>query len=243
MNLAGECLVVQAVAVTLDLRTKLINVSIFSGSLLGLLGLTWLFRPYLRRKAAAKGLVTEAAVSMKTLATMSIASRQKVQLIQVGNQQILLGVGPDSVTFLTNIAGAPQPLVPVPTAAQQQSFTRMLAERSAELEMKQAPVLKKIPGNDPESLSQPKTAPAKAAEKPKQARVRTELPAESAQDLANEEAATPKAKTTGNRIAISVGEDGVKNHKLPKKDDGEGQKAIDDVTRMIREKLKTLRTI
>lgn len=209
----------------LDLRSKLINVSIFSGALLGLLGLTWLLKPYLRRKAQAKGLVQETAVSMRSLATLPLAARQKIQLIQVGNQQILLGVGPDNVTFLTTIAGGqPAPIAPAaPAPAPQaipQSFSRLLSERSEALEMKQTPVLKKIPGNDPESLAAPK-APEKKVE---------------------------TARVSGGRINVSVGEDGVKQV-LPKKtkelakDDGEGQKAIDDVTRMIREKLKTLRTI
>ncbi len=212
----------------LDLRGKLINVSIFSGALLGLLGLTYLFKPYLRRKAQAKGFVQEAGISMKSLATLPLAARQKIQLIQVGSQQILLGIGPDSVTFLTTIAGgSPAAAVataaaatPLATQAIPQSFSRMLSERSEALEMKQAPVLKKLPGNDAESLALPKASERK----------------------------TETAKLSGGRISVSVGEDGVKQVAPRKtkelaKDDGEGQKAIDDVTRMIREKLKTLRTI
>ncbi len=212
----------------LDLRGKLINVSIFSGALLGLLGLTYLFKPYLRRKAQAKGFVQDVGITMKSLATLPLAARQKIQLIQVGNQQILLGIGPDSVTFLTTIAGgSPAAAVataaaatPMATHAIPQSFSRMLSERSDALEMKQAPVLKKLPGNDPESLASPK-APERNAE---------------------------TVKLSGGRINVSVGEDGIKQVAPRKskdlaKDDGEGQKAIDDVTRMIREKLKTLRTI
>lgn len=211
----------------LDLRGKLINVSIFSGAMLALLGLTFLFKPYLRRKAQAKGFIQDAGISMKSLATMSVAARQKIQLVQVGNQQILLGVGPDNVTFLTTIVGgsAPAAVAPVP-AAIPQSFSRMLSERSESLEMRRAPVLKKIPGNDPESLAAPKAPVEQAA-------------------LA---APASKVKISGGRINVSVGEDGVKQVSPKKskelaKDDGEGQRAIDDVTRMIREKLKTLRTI
>lgn len=218
----------------LDLRSKLISVSIFSGAMLGLLGLTFLLKPYLRRKAQAKGLVSDAAVTMKALASLPMGARQKIQLVQVGNQQILLGVGPDNVTFLTTIAGGQHAhfaAAPAPAPQQvPQSFSRLLAERSEALEMKKAPVLKKLPGNDPESLAAPK-APAKAEA--------VETPA-------------PKARIAGGRINVSVGEDGIKNvaAPAPKKakeakasDDAEGQKAIDDVTRMIREKLKTLRTI
>lgn len=208
----------------LDLRSKLISVSIFSGAMLGLLGLTFLFKPYLRRKAAAKGLASDAIVTMKTLATLPLAARQKIQLIQVGNQQILIGVGPDNITFLTTISGSNPSPMPIAAVPPQQSFSRLLTERSEALEMRPTPVLKKIPGNDAETLSAPS-------------------------------AGVPQTKLAGGRISVSVGEDGVKQVPLSTpsrrslketaktQDEGEGQKAIDDVTRMIREKLKTLRTI
>lgn len=208
----------------LDLRSKLISVTIFCGALFGLLGLTWIAKPYLRRKAAAKGLVQDAGITMKSLASLPMGARQKIQLVQVGNQQILLGVGPDNVTFLTTIgaSGAPTTFAAAPAPqAIPQSFTRMLEGREGAVDLKQAPVLKKIPGNDPETLAAPKTpiAPERKVE---------------------------TAKISGGRINVSVGEDGVKNlgrKTAAKSDEGDGQKAIDDVTRMIREKLKNLRTI
>lgn len=220
----------------IDLRGKLISVSIFSAAMLGLLGLTWLLRPYLRKKAAAKGLVSEPAFGMKTLASLPLAARQKISLIQVGDEKILLGVTPDNVTFLTAI-GKSQPAQAPQAFAAPQSFTRMLETRAESLEMRQAPVLKKLPGNDPETLGAPK------AETPTKAPVQEPV-----------KASEPKAKLQGGRINLSVGEDGVKQVPTGKRskdsakspaseDSGDGQKAIDDVTRMIREKLKTLRTI
>jgi hypothetical protein len=79
----------------------------------------------------------------------------------------------------------------------------------------------------------PRPAPRSLAPKPAPAKVAKAKPAIS------------------NRINVSVGEDGVKNL-IPRsasraaatESEGEdSQKAIDDVTRLIREKLKTLRTI
>ena len=43
---------------------------------------------------------------MKTMATLPLAARQKVSLIQVGDERILIGVTPEAVTFLTTIGAA-----------------------------------------------------------------------------------------------------------------------------------------
>ena len=208
--------------------------------MLGVLGLTWFLRPMLRRKAQAKGLIAEAGIAMKTLASLPLASRQKVQLIQVGDEKILIGVTPENVTFLTAIGRHQAAMASVPAFAQPNNFARMLTERpAADKRPIPPPVLKNVEGNDPETLAA------------------TRVPSTPAAPTALAAAAQATTAPKGQRINVSVGEDGIKsvsaplNTKAPKpkttdtaSEGGEGgQKAIDDVTRMIREKLKTLRTI
>lgn len=215
----------------LDLREKLVQVAAFSGVMLILLAISWFVRPMMRRRRAARGEL-EPEITMKTIASMPLAPRQRVSLIQVGDEKFLIGVTPDAVTFLTSVGKG---RVQIP---QQMAFARALEEGpSAPMEMRQAPVLKNIEGNDEASFAK---ATAARASEPR----RVTKPVASAPLVP-----TPAAmkKVSGGRINLTVGEDGVKNlgsRPAPKmEDDGDSQKAIDDVTRMIREKLKTLRTI
>lgn len=217
----------------LDLRDKLVRVAAFSGVLLLALGASWFARPLLRRRARRRE-GDEPAVSMRTISSLALAPRQKVSLIQVGDERILIGVTPEAVTFLTTIAG---------TAARQREpralpFARALEDSVApSVEMRQAPVLKKLDGNDEVTLSTQAPTP-RAAEPAKPAPARRQARDEG-----------PAASKGGGRINLTVGDDGVKRLESrpaprPAKsaDDG-SQQAIDDVTRLIREKLKTLRTI
>ncbi len=47
-----------------------------------------------------------AALTMKTISTMHVAPRQKLALVQVGTQTVLLSISPNGIQFLTNVAGA-----------------------------------------------------------------------------------------------------------------------------------------
>lgn len=222
----------------IDLREKLTSVTIFSGVMLVGLLIFWMARPYMKRRAAAARGETEPQISMRTIASLPLAARQKVSLIQVGDEKILIGVTPEAVTFLTAIGkSAPQAApAPAPFANMTRSlpFARALEDNSPAVDLKPAPVLKNIEGNDEESLRAAYSRPA--------------TPSPEGRPVAKPAKARP---APSGRINLSVGEDGVKSlvsrtATRTKSNDGEGedsQKAIDDVTRLIREKLKTLRTI
>ena len=60
---------------------------------------------YLKRKYAMREFMpgAEGATTMKSLATYPLAPKKNLNLIQIGQQKILLGVSPESIHFLTNI--------------------------------------------------------------------------------------------------------------------------------------------
>jgi len=248
-----------------DMRDKLVRVAMFSAVMLGLLLLTWLAKPYLKRRGMLKGDLTgQDMLTMKTIATLALAPRQKISLIQVGNERLLIGISPDQITFLSAIApSAPtyQNRTQAQTLAAQNKSTpelppefNKLLSASDTLEMRPAPVLKNLPGNDRESLAPP----------PKRPMARPTTPSPQGTPVS-----TKKAPVSGQRINIGVGENGIEDrgptrqaarvaearvqapapaHSTKRPPEAlspaeGGQKAIDDVTRLIREKLKNLRTI
>lgn len=234
---------------SLNLRDKLVQVALFIGvMILGLLATVFL-KPLLRRRAKLKD-DYEPAISMKTLASLPLAPRQKVSLIQVGDEKILIGVTPDAVTFLTSIQkSSPRNIAP--------SFARSLQENAVPaVELHRTPVLKNLPGNDEASLrATAESSPAARSANP----IRQPVIEQSAETRTNrgstrlEDGRPPVQKSKkpviqkSGRINVAIGEDGVKNlapAQTKNYDDSEdGTQAIDDVTRLIREKLKSLRTI
>jgi flagellar protein FliO/FliZ len=62
-----------------------------------------------RRLASAKGgFDSIEPATMKVLSTINIGQKQRLTLVQVGSQQILLGVGPESINMLTAIESKPK---------------------------------------------------------------------------------------------------------------------------------------
>ncbi len=218
-----------------DLREKLTSAAIFSGAMLMLLAFALMAKPYLRRRAAKAAGTTEQQVSMKTLANLPLAARQRLQLIQIGDERILIGVSPDSINYITTVGkqayGAQAFQVP-------RTFGKLIEDAHAAeaIEMRQRPMLKNLEGNDEASLRQAAQAPAAKMPPPRQKLERTEKFAAPAPPPAM------KARPTrAQRVNIAVGEDGVRD--LNRSADNQDPKGIDDVTRLIREKLKSLRTI
>ena len=200
-------------------------------------------------------------IALKTLATMPLAPRQKVSVIQVGHEKILLGVTADSITFLTTLSAQDQNRTSAPkltpTAAPQlphsvsstdqlsapvrrknnpstptRGFSDIVHDADQTLSLKSAPRLKQIPGNDEETLRN-SVSPERSP--------KIDLPSQKSQDS--------MPTTKGHRINIGVGEEGIKQMprtREPKKAaiaSTPNQETIDDVTRLIREKLKNLKTI
>ena len=224
-----------------DLRDKLTNAAIFSGAMLLLLGLALMAKPYMRRRAAKMAGTTEQQVSMKTLANLPLAARQRLQLIQIGDERILIGVSPDSINYITTVGkqayGAQALQMP-------RTFGKLIedAQAAEAIEMRQTrPMLKNLEGNDEASLRQPAQPPAKLPppkQKMEQKVERAERPERAERLIAPAQRPRP---ARAQRVNIAVGEDGVRDLNRQSSDDD--PKGIDDVTRLIREKLKTLRTI
>lgn len=216
-------------------------------------------RSSLRKKTdALKNL--DGAVTLKTLASMALAPRQKISVIQVGNEKILLGLTPDSITFLTSLSQDQNknltaralhqslPHLPVDPAPKQKNqrisnqrpkalngsvgFSEIIGDMGDSPSQKELPRLKKLAGNDEATL-----------------RTRQDqLPAPKL-DMTTPKGLREKSRTTGNQINIAVGEDGIKEmpRRKPvttsKNSASPPQETIDDVTRLIREKLKNFKSI
>jgi flagellar biogenesis protein FliO len=217
-----------------DFQAKLMQVSAFSAVMLALLIIVKMVRPFTRRRrTGVDDLLDDGPVTIKTLASLNLAARQKVSLLQVGGEKILIGVTPENVSFLTTI-GAPNPITQkvsaqrtVPPAMLQanKDFATHLSESDDSIPMKPAPA-----------------APSRPAQQQKPAAPKPAAP-------------KPAAPAVGSRVNIAISEDGIQSvsvpvqKKLPSKTTAKvesqpaPQEAIDDVTRMIREKLKTLRSI
>ena len=87
------------------LNEKLEVVAMFSGSLLmGLMAILGLKR-FIKRRSK-KGDFDESP-SIKTIANYPLSAKQKLTLIQIGDEKILLAVNSNSVSFLTNLARTP----------------------------------------------------------------------------------------------------------------------------------------
>lgn len=215
----------------MDLRGKLIQVAGFCGVMLVLLMLALAVRPYLRKKAQLRAIAAEASggpITMRTLNSLQLAPRQKVSVLQVGDERILLGITGDAVTFLTTLG---KQAATQPARAPQPSFAKMLAEDTGTLELKAKP--------------QPQPQPRAALKpRPPAPTVEPTIDDEAEELLASPPPPAPAApKKAGARVNIAVGDDGAKNLRKPARAEPAPEKAIDDVTKMIREKLKTLRTI
>ena len=284
----------------LDLRDKLLRATLFSIAMLVFLGGSWLAKPYLRKRralaaAVAGGELPSEPLSIKTLASLSVAARQKVSLIQVGGERFLIGVTPEHVSFLTTIGQTPG----VPTMAQAAQPLRLpskstgaprdLSAAAASLSGGQVNFNQALDEADDSgatlTLKQSSQAPPRPTRRDNAPSSRTSGYPQNAERRESGERPSPRGQApspeggqlrqkrqTGSRINIGVSEDGVQDfgpseprRRAATQDDdltpsrsqvsntgasnksraadGDGQKAIDDVTRLIREKLKNLRTI
>jgi len=237
---------------TPNFRKQLINIALFCGSLiLFFLGVV-LFKPYFKkhRFKADKELI-----EMKTIGTLALASKQKLSLVQIGDEKILLGVTPENISFITTVSSHSK--VSVSDALNHpatSSFKGLLQQESSS----QTPANSNHQPTNNKAMDSAKVL-EQAPRVPNKSRPLTERPLTKKPEvssLENKDAySTPlKAPTTkGSRINVGVGEDGVQNLDTVKaniqssktkitRGDGNAQ-AIEDVTRLIRNKLKTLKSI
>jgi flagellar biogenesis protein FliO len=235
-----------------NFRAQLINAAIFCGALLLFLLGVILIRPYLRRKRAGG---EHAVIDMKTLATLPLAAKQRLSLIEVAGEKILLGVTPENISFITTIDTGSKVALSQASTQSPQAFAGMLQEspnvdpaspkRAApKTHPRQEPVL------EPTRKMAPKRPPVAHKTNLDQRAIQSPMPSTKPRMGA---AATPQ--NPRKRINIGVGEEGVTNFQAETKRTnkesartkiqrgGENAQAIEDVTRLIRDKLKTLKSL
>lgn len=189
------------------IETKMIAVTIFCALMLfGLIALkSW-------RKVAVKTLPPGETFSLKTLATHALGPKQKITVIQVGQEQILLGVSPEGINFLTSLR--PQ--------------TENGGARSMPI--------------DP-SLYQKTLTPSPkrpALHESAEPLARPSMTRSEARPVRETKAASSGAEP-GSSIRYGVGDEGIKNFKSKAAPRAEtSDESLEDVTRLIRKKLKDL---
>ncbi len=180
------------------LESKLVAVTVFVALMLALLIAlkSW-------RRVATKVLPPGADFSLKTLATHALGPKQRISVIQVGQEQILLGISPDGINFLTTLkSSSDQPRLHLDPSMYQKTL---------------APSPKR-PLRENQSVE-----PLQKSRSPEP---RSDSRAEPRSDRAE----------PGSSIRYGVGDEGIKNFKgSPRESD-----SLDDVTRLIRKKLKDL---
>ena len=220
-----------------DLGGKLSGIAVFSGVMLILMGVLYFMKPLLRRRSlnAADGEM----IKMKTIATMPLAAKQRLALVQVGGQQILLAISPDNVNYITTIAtfntagptvpSAQVPRAALPKAVQHEQLSRdqfsvqlLNAENDGAVEMRRA------------QATQKRTLPLSSAAATGKAVGKSSTTSQTKAEL-------PQKQPARKSINIAIGDDGIKRRKDP--GDASSEKPLEDITRLIREKLKNLPAI
>lgn len=240
-----------------DLSGKLTGVAIFSGVMLVLFGILYLLKPALRKRRGGQSGAAE--LTMKTLATMPLASRQKLALVQVAGEQILLAISPDNVNFITTIgpstnvsaaqrgrAVEPARLSGGAPAATLSQFTKALAGTDADdaIEARRRPIVTRssnqiLPAAKRASAPTERVGNTKSPSEPSLERRRginvaigdegiTKIDAPSV----NSGAARRTEKSA--RVGASGGTTGTRGSTR------QDERPLDDITKIIREKLKNL---
>lgn len=206
----------------LDLKGKLVTATLFCAAMLVMLVSAQIWKKKRRMSGKTfKGAAPMEPAAMRILSNLSLSSRQKLALVQVGHQQILLGVSQDNISFLTNVeSGMNKP------KSNQASFGNHLlnADPNAEVKLKST-----------ESLNRPVQR----------------RPADAATTTAVSRPAAPRPKSVGpeaakapssSRVNYAVGDDGIADLRAKgiKNDKGESDQPFDDITKLIRDRLRNL---
>lgn len=240
-----------------SLDGKIVPLAIFSGIMLLALLLLNTLSPRLRRlKSKFKGTapaVEEEILTIKTLTTTAVGPKQKLSLIQVGQEKFLISVTPQGITFLTAI-GAQKPVIPTYTQAIAAPVQAAIGGPRTALPRSDREVLAKgfsrpqvesrhIDSEGPRTLATRRTDFAQHLEEP---------------EVGDRDDVIRPTRTISDaprkRINIAIGDDGVRNldretARVAQEVSSAGQslaganssrRAIEDVTKMIREKMRNL---
>ncbi len=170
-----------------------------------------------------------AKLTMKTISTMSVGPRQKLSLVQVGNETVLLSISPTGVQFLSNISNPSNGPARVPSydLAQVQG-TRQMARLA---EPTKRSFEERMDLDDLEEVSSQNAQTSTEIQKPTPAKTPLRVSAR-------------QGATVTKKVRVAVTDHGITN--LEANDASTSQAATkpsDDITRLIREKLRNLPVI
>lgn len=203
---------------SLDLKGKLVTAAIFCAAMLAMLiGAHFLKNRRRKSGKAFKGSPVIEPAAMKILSNINLSARQKLALVQVGSQQILIGVSPDNITFLTNVEST-KPKPP-------QSFGTHLLNANPNAEVK---------------VKAPEPSAARPQRTPQEASVTgTSRPVAPRPKAIGPDQSRPQPSS---RVNYAVGDDGIADlrSKNVKIDKTHTDQPFDDITKLIRDRLRNL---
>ena len=224
----------------IDFKNKFTTASIFSGVfIIGMLLLAF-SKNMVKKKIKMR---ESDPYSIKTLANHVLSPKQKITLIQVAGEKILLGVTPDNISFLTSIDSRPKGL---PSDNLLEGTIRGPMAIRAET----SPLLTSRSGSASAALEKIKSL-RKGAVKPsfdeeidnhehdEMNPLSRPVPASEPKKFKKEISRT-KAEPKGSSVSYAVGDNGIKDLRNSRSARSAGTDSSEDVTSMIRKKLKNL---
>jgi len=205
-----------------NLSDKMVVVAIFSGVMLVFLGLFHVLRSSFKK--GRSGPAQESLQPLKLVANYTLAPKQRVALMEVAGEQILLGVSPDGISYLTTITRKPQP--PPQRASVMPPFPVPGID---------SPVRSRLPAS---AGANPENTPGKRAATQQGPVGAVNPPSKSPSPTKRVEVLAKTPKPESSRFSVMIDDDGIHESSPPAK--AQGKHAIDDVTRLIRSKLKNL---
>lgn len=224
------------------LKEKLTIVSIFSGVML--FGLLLIY--YLRGKGLRRTKEGESGnqLAIKTISSCNLAPKQKLTLVQVGSDQILLGVSPDGINYLTTVGqmAQNQPAEPRRVVPQGYGSIEGATQQRLKVEKRKVPEIPESTGkthklgstgraSSPRPTSRQTSGSSRQLNRPERGVNRTRV----TQSGAGYPQGYEKQNVPGRKNLDSL-ETKKGNRDLA------SARSIDDVTKMIRSKLRNLPT-
>lgn len=209
------------------LNSRLMSATIFCAiMLIGLLAV-YIFKPRLRKLRSIPD--DYSTYVMKTLATHKVSPKQRLELIDVGGEKVLIAIGPDQVNFLTTIGATSTPKAMQQTANMIAGTTlQNVQPKTLGQATRPNPLQKNRPNPIQHSSTTTATPPTRRIVTPQRP-----VPRPSAQ------VTTGKARQIETRVGDDIKMD-YRKETLAKENSNH---TISDVTKMIREKLKNLPSI
>ncbi len=219
-----------------EIKDHIINIALFFGVMFAILIFSFLLKPIIR-KSRVRFENGEEIVNMKLLSSLPVAAKQKLSLIQVGNEQVLIAISPDQVSLITKInekSSSPsfQHNFQQPALRQKQTVAQVTAPNASQRKSLKASPQKSSHSKFSEQKSSLLTALSESQKKK------------------NQEKITNSPTEESNRINVSISDEGIRQQKSPTKQSRQSTpkaqdttKSIEDVTKLIREKLKNLPNI